>query len=225
MAQSRELNLRKEIIETCLGMNARGVNRGASGNVSARLEADRFLITPSGIPYAEMTPDQIRLMDLSGASLDPSECALKPSSEWRIHCDLLRGRQEAGAVLHAHPPFSTALACLGKEIPAFHYMVAVAGGTTIRCAPYATFGSQTLSDHALAALTDRRACLLANHGLICLGRDLKHVLDLAAEVETLAEQYWRALQIGEPRLLSDAQMEEVLAKFQNYGGGRYSRPS
>ena len=141
----------------------------------------------------------------------------RPSSEWRFHRDIYRARPEAGAVVHAHAPYGTTLACLGRGIPAFHYMIAVAGGDTIRCAPYATFGSQALSDHALAALEGRRACLLANHGMIALGPDLAAAFDLAVEVEALAGQYWRALQIGAPRLLSADEMADVLEKFRTYG--------
>ncbi len=204
--------LRRDIVRTCLEMNALGINQGKAGNVSARIP-DGLLITPSGLPYAETAPSDIVFIDESGAPRGTRP----PSSEWRFHYDIMRIRGEVGAILHAHPPFCTALACLGMEIPAFHYMVAVAGGDTIRCAPYATFGTQELSDHALAALEGRTACLLANHGMICVGRDLKSVLALALEVETLAQQYWRALQIGKPVILPAAEMRVVLEKFKTYG--------
>jgi L-fuculose-phosphate aldolase len=141
----------------------------------------------------------------------------KPSSEWRIHRDVFAARPEVNAVLHAHASYATALACLGRTIPAFHYMVAVAGGSDIRCAPYATFGTQELSDGALAALEDRTACLLANHGMIALGESLEAALALAVEVETLAQQYCCALQIGTPNRLSEDEMAVVLAKFKDYG--------
>jgi L-fuculose-phosphate aldolase len=141
----------------------------------------------------------------------------RPSSEWRFHRDILISRPDVHAIVHVHSPFATTLACLGLEVPPFHYMLAAAGGATIRCAPYALFGTQELSDHALAALQDRRACLLANHGMIAVGRDLDHALALCVEVESLCEQYWRARQIAEPRHLSDAQMAEVMEKFKTYG--------
>ena len=141
----------------------------------------------------------------------------EPSSEWRFHRDIYATRSEAQAIVHAHSPFATTLACLGRDIPAFHYMVAVAGGDDIRCAPYATFGTQDLSDHAMSALQGRRACLLAQHGMIALGSTLSTALALAVEVEALAEMYWRALQVGEPHVLSADEMRTVLAKFATYG--------
>lgn len=140
-----------------------------------------------------------------------------PSTEWRIHRDILAAHPEAGAVLHAHSPFATALACLRRGIPAFHYMIARFGGDSIRCAPYATFGTQALSDGALAALEGRNACLLANHGMLVFGTDLRRSLALAIEFETLCEQYWRTCQLGQPTLLNDAEMAEVIARFQTYG--------
>ena len=209
--------LRDDIIKTALAMNAAGINRGKAGNVSARWRDDDgfdgFLITPSGLPYARTTPADIVAMTLGGESLG----ARTPSSEWRFHRDIYRARPEVGAIVHTHAPFATTLACHDRGIPAFHYMVAVAGGEDIRCAPYATFGTQALSDHAVAALQDRRACLLAHHGMIAVGKDLDGSLALAVEVETLAEMYWRALQLGEPERLSGQEMGVVLAKFAGYG--------
>jgi L-fuculose-phosphate aldolase len=193
-------------------MNARGLNRGKSGNVSARVD-DGFLVTPSGLAYETTRADDIVAMTLDGESRG----ARPPSSEWRFHRDIYARRPEVAAIVHAHSPFATTLACLGRDIPAFHYMVAVAGGKDIRCAAYATFGTQQLSDHALSALDRRKACLLANHGMIALGESLADALALAVEVEALAEQYWRALQIAPPNLLSDAEMDVVLQKFATYG--------
>jgi L-fuculose-phosphate aldolase len=207
-----ETELRHEIIATALAMNARGINRGKSGNVSARVE-DGFLITPSGLAYDSLEAHDVVAMTLEGEARGPRQ----PSSEWRFHRDIYARRDDVGAIVHAHSPFATTLACVGRGIPAFHYMIAVAGGKDIRCAPYATFGTQDLSDHALRALESRKACLLANHGMIAIGVTLAGALALAVEVEALAEQYWRALQIGEPNLLSDAEMEVVLAKFATYG--------
>ena len=207
-----EALLRKELIATALAMNRLGINRGKSGNVSARWK-DGFLITPSGLPYEETRPAHIVFVDGAGRPAGQRP----PSSEWRFHRDIYRTREEVQAVVHAHSSFATTLACLGVEVPAFHYMIAVAGGNSIRCAPYATFGTQRLSDHALQALSHRKACLLANHGMIALGESLKQALALAVEVEALCEQYWRALQIDNPVILSDAEMEVVLEKFKSYG--------
>ena len=207
-----ELPLRKELIATALAMNALGVNRGKSGNVSARWK-DGFLVTPSGLPYEETRPADIVFVDGHGTPAGRRP----PSSEWRFHHDIYRTRKDAQAVVHTHSSFATTLACLRVEVPAFHYMIAMAGANSIRCAPYATFGTQVLSDHALQALSGRKACLLANHGMIAIGDGLKHALALAVEVEALCEQYWRALQIGKPAVLSDAEMEVVLEKFKTYG--------
>jgi len=207
-----ELALRKKIIATALEMNARGLNRGKSGNVSARFD-DGFLVTPTGMAYESTQTVDIVAMTQDGAALGPR----LPSSEWRFHRDIYAARREVGAIVHVHSPFATSIACLGRDIPPFHYMIAVAGGKDIRCAAYATFGTQQLSDHALCALEGRKACLLANHGMIAIGASLTAALALAVEVEALAEQYWRALQIGPPNLLSDVEMEIVLEKFCSYG--------
>ena len=207
-----ELALRQQIIATALRMNDLRINRGRSGNVSAR-DGDGFLITPSGLPYEETKPEDIAAVTLAGKASGPRQA----STEWRFHRDIYAARHDVGAIVHTHSAFATTLACLGRGIPAFHYMVAVAGGKDIRCADYATFGTQTLSDHALAALEARKACLLANHGMIAVGGSLADALALAVEVEGLAEQYWRTLQTGTPNLLSDAEMDVVLEKFRSYG--------
>jgi L-fuculose-phosphate aldolase len=214
--------LRTAIVATAREMNALGINRGKSGNVSARYAHDGFdgyLITPTGLPYAEMGADDVVALPLAGDERTAIGARL-PSSEWRFHRDIYAARPEVGAIVHAHSPFATTLACLDRGIPAFHYMIAIAGGTDIRCAPYATFGTQALSDHAVAALAGRRACLLAQHGMIATGPSLQGALALAVEVETLAEMYWRALQVGEPRLLPDDEMRVVLDKFATYGQQR-----
>jgi L-fuculose-phosphate aldolase len=210
---TKHRRLRRAIVETCRQMNVLGLNQGKAGNLSARVPGG-LLVTPSGLAYDAMTPDDIVFMKTDGAL---PEGQRTPSSEWRFHRDILAARAEVGAVLHSHAMFATTLACLHRDIPAFHYMVAVAGGDSIRCAPYATFGTQALSDHALTALTDRRACLLANHGLIALGASVGEALDLGVEVETLAAQYWRALQVGEPHILPAGEMAVVLEKFKGYG--------
>ncbi len=203
---------RLELIDTARMMNSRGLNHGTSGNVSVRA-GEGMLITPSAMKYEQCRPEDIVYVRPDGTT---SGSVRRPSTEWRFHRDIYRRRQEAGAVLHAHSPWCTTLACLHREIPAFHYMVAVAGGNSIRLAPYATFGTRELSDHALAALQDRKACLLANHGLLCLERDLEAVLDLAVEVENLARVYCATLQIATPQLLDDAEINRVLALFADY---------
>jgi L-fuculose-phosphate aldolase len=211
-----ERSLREAVIAVAMGMNAAGINRGKSGNVSARWRRtgfDGFLVTPSGLPYTQTSCDDIVAMTMEG----DAHGIRKPSSEWRFHRDIYRTRPEVEAVVHTHAPFATTLACMQRSIPAFHYMVAVAGGTDIRCAPYATFGTQALSDHAIAALHGRDACLLAHHGMIAVGRTLEGALALAVEVETLAEMYWRTLLLGEPDLLPDDEMATVLEKFRSYG--------
>ena len=206
------LKLRREIIATALAMNELRINRGKSGNVSARI-AGGFLVTPSGLAYEATKPE-----DIVAVSLDGSAAGRRvPSSEWRFHRDIYAARPEVMGVVHTHSTFATTLACLGRGIPAFHYMIAIAGGTDIRCAPYATFGTQELSNRAITALKERRACLLANHGMIAVGDSPAAALALAVEVEALAEQHWRALQIGEPTVLSEAEMARVLEKFRTYG--------
>jgi len=201
-----------QLLHTSQQMAALGLNRGTSGNASVRLD-DGFLVTPSGVPPSALTVDSMVYMDWDGQP----EAGKRPSSEWRFHRDLLLARPEQHAVVHCHSPFATSLACLSLEVPAFHYMIAVAGGNNIRCAPYALFGSQALSDVAVAALVDRKACLLAHHGMIALGTTLAQALALAVEVETLCEQYWRILSLGTPPLLSDEQMQAVHEQFKGYG--------
>ena len=209
---SYRAQLSQQVIDSCLAMNAQGINQGSAGNISVRYK-DGFLITPSGMAYESLKPEHIVLVGLDGNSRD----SLNPSSEWRMHRDIYARRTEAGAVLHAHSIFATALSCLRNDIPAFHYMIAVAGGHSIRCADYALFGTQALSDHMLTALDGRRACLLGTHGMICFHDNLDKALWLGVEVETLAKQYWHACQAGVPLILSDEQMNEVLQKFRAYG--------
>ena len=214
------MSFREQIIETSLEMERVGLTRGSSGNISLRTEAG-FLVTPSGMPPRTLTPEDIVEMDMAGT---PSG-ARKPSSEWRFHRDIYAARPEINAIVHGHPPFGIALASHGRGIPAFHYMVAMAGGRDIRCAPYATYGTQELSDYAVTALEGRFACLLANHGMIAAGKTLERALALAIEVESLAEGYWRALQIGEPVILGDAEMDVVIEKFKSYGANAQSPQS
>lgn len=205
-------DLRCDLIATARAMQPAGLNRGTAGNVSAR-SGDGFFITPTGMPYTALTAEDIPLMALDGTH----KGSRKPSSEWRFHRDLYASRPEVGAVLHAHSPFAVSLACLRYDIPAFHYMIARFGGDSIRCADYAIFGSAELSNAALTAMENRKACLLANHGLLVAGRDLEEVLALAVELEELCEQYWRACQLGQPVVLSESEMAVVLEKFAGYG--------
>jgi L-fuculose-phosphate aldolase len=200
------------MVEVARHLTSQGLNRGSSGNVGVRL-SNTFLVTPSGVAAPELRPEAMVEMDFNGIVMG----AGKPSSEWRFHRDILAARADIGAVLHTHSRYATTLACLQREVPAFHYMIAAAGGDSIRCSPYALFGSQQLSDMALQALTGRKACLLGNHGMIALGATLDAALALALEVESLCEQYWSALQLGEPQILSSAQMDAVMEKFKTYG--------
>lgn len=209
-----EKALRQEIIDRCREMNANGINQGTSGNISARFE-DRMLISPSAIPYDEMKPAMIASMPLDGDG--DWEGPKKPSTEWRFHFKLLRDRPEVDAVIHTHATYCTTLALARKDIPACHYMVAAFGGNNVRCAGYATFGTDRLSDLAFKAMKDRTACLLANHGMIVVGEDLGKAMWRAVELETIAQQYYLALQIGGPVLLSDAAMNETHARFSSYG--------
>ena len=208
--------LRAALIAHAQRMAPAQLNRGSAGNLSVRAVnagLSGYLITPTGMTYADLTPDDLVFIGLDGSVHGQR----KPSSEWRFHHDVYATRPEAGAILHAHSPFAVTLACLRREIPPFHYMIARFGGDTLRCADYATFGTQALSDAALAALEGRCACLLANHGLLVFGSDLKHAFDLAVEAEELCEQYWRACAIGSPVLLDADEMHRVLAKFATYG--------
>ena len=210
-----EAMLRQAIIDKCRWMNAEGLNQGTSGNISARC-GTVMLITPSATPYETMEPEMIASMNLDGRR-GTWRGPLKPSSEWRFHFDILRARSDVGSIVHTHSTFATVLAIAGKPIPSCHYMIAAAGGTDIRCAPYATFGTQALSDHALRALEGRKACLLANHGVIATGTTLDKAMWLAVEVETIAKQYYHALLIGGPHLLSESAVGETLAKLSGYG--------
>ena len=206
-------NQREQLLKTSQKLVDTGLNKGTSGNASIRV-GDGFLVTPSGMAVEEMSPDNMVYMQLDG-SFQQSK---KPSSEWRFHRDILASRIDINAVIHTHSMFATTLACLHKDIPPFHYMIAVAGGDTIQCAPYALFGSQQLSDYVLTALKDRKACLLANHGRIALGNDLEDALAVAVEVENLSEQYWRILQVNaNPPLLNEAEMRQVFLQFKGYG--------
>jgi L-fuculose-phosphate aldolase len=205
--------LRDAVIAGCRELEQRGLAFGTSGNVSVRRDEQCFFVSPTGMSYDTLEPDDIPLVDVDGRWFGRR----RPSSEWRFHRDVFRSRNEVAAIVHTHSPRATSLACTGRGIPAFHYMVAVAGGPDIRCAPYHTFGTQELSDAALAALEGRKACLLANHGVITVGADLPAALALAGEVENLAAQYCMALILGKVRILDETKMGRVLEKFRTYG--------
>jgi len=207
-----DLEARQAIIDACIEMNAVGINQGTSGNISLR-HGDGMLISPTSTPYDTLEPEDIVFMGWDGEV----DGRLPPSSEWRFHLDIMKARPEVNAVVHAHPTYCTTIAIMGRKIPAIHYMVAVAGGSDIRCAPYATFGTAELSAHAVEALRDRKACLLAQHGMIAVGSSLAQAMWLAVEVETLARQYHGALQIGEPPVLSDEEIENVIKRMASYG--------
>lgn len=210
---ARDLRLREQVVAACRDLGRLGLTHGTSGNVSVRRDASSLFISPTGTPYETLEAEEVPLLAFSGHWFGRRQ----PSSEWRFHRDVLRARSDTGAIVHTHSRYATALACTGRGIPAFHYMVAVAGGGDIRCGNYHTFGSQELSDAAVTALQGRRACLLANHGVIALGADLSAALALAAEVENLAAQYCAALAIGGVKLLDATQMQPVLEKFRTYG--------
>src|SRR5688572_28898518 len=211
----QELDLRKGIIAACRSMNALGVNQGTSGNISARYQ-DVMLITPSGVPYEDLKPTDIATMPIKG-DYGSWSGPLNPSSEWRFHLDIMRSRPDVGSVVHTHSTYATTLAICGKEIPAIHYMVAAAGGPSIRVAPYATYGTEDLSEHALKALEGRTCCLLRNHGVIATGANLRRALWLAVEIETLAKQYYLSLAIGDSQILPASEITQVIEKFKNYG--------
>lgn len=208
-----EAGLRREIVNIARQMSAEGLSPVRSGNVSARF-GDGMLITPTGMSYAGMTANDVVFVHADG---EPQKGGRAPSSEWHFHLAIYSARPEARAVVHCHSMSATALACARKSIPAFHYIVAVAGGRDIPLAPYATFGTPELAAAVVETLKDRRACLLANHGQIAFGDTLEAALDLAREVEALAAQYIAVLQLGSPHILDEEEMDRVLAKFETYG--------
>jgi L-fuculose-phosphate aldolase len=213
MSVARDEELRRSIVAGCRELSSRGLSSGTSGNVSTRRDAAGFFVSPTGMPYPGLEAADVPLVTFDGRWYG----SRRPSSEWRFHRDILSARAEVSAIVHTHSPMATALACTGRGIPAFHYMVAVVGGAEIRCAPYRTFGSQALSDAALEALAGRRACLLAHHGVIALGADVAAALDLAAEVEDLAAKYCAALALGSVAILDADEMARVADKFRSYG--------
>jgi L-fuculose-phosphate aldolase len=202
------------LINTAIQMQQIGLNHGATGNCSCR-DGGTYLITPSGVETQNLSEDKVLRMDFSGNIVD-SNCDLKPSSEWRFHQDIMIQRKEVGAIVHTHSIYASAVSLFGDALPPFHYMIAVAGGNSVRCAPYAMFGTQELSDNIIDALIDRKACLIANHGLVAVGDSLTEALQIAEEVEHLCQLYIEAKNIGEPKLLSKKQMADVVERFQTY---------
>jgi len=216
MSNVEEGALRARMVEVMQAMEARGLNRGTSGNVSTRL-GEGMLVTPSGVPPERLTAES---MVFVGADDSISDGQLKPSSEWRMHMQILRRRPDVGGVVHCHSRHATILACAGKPIPAVHYMVGVSGGASVPVAPYATFGSEALADAVVAALDGRYAALMANHGQIAVASSLGRALLIAEEIEEQAAVYWGCLAIGGPNVLSDAQMAEIMTQFRSYGQAR-----
>ncbi len=214
MIAKNEQALRQSIIDACISMNSNGLNQGTSGNISVRFQ-DGILITPSSLPYDEMSAEDIVWMGFDGVI----EGDRVPSTEWRFHIDIMRQKKDVNAIVHAHPTACTTLSIMNRDIPPIHYMVAVAGGHDIRCAEYATFGVKALSNNALKALERRKACLLAHHGMIATAQSLDKAMWLAIEVEALAKQYLGCLPMGEPPLLSKEEIQNVINRMTNYGHG------
>jgi L-fuculose-phosphate aldolase len=206
--------LRHDVLTTAQAMHREGLAPGTSGNVSARTRAG-FVITPSGAPYDTLSPSDLVELDLDGHVVGPRRLA--PSSEWRLHLGVYARRPDVGAIVHTHSRFATTLSCLRRDLPAVHYMIAVAGAARVRCARYATYGTSELADAAADALGEARACLLANHGLVAVGPSLATALRVAREIELVAEEYWRACQLGEPHILPDDEIARVIARFKDYG--------
>lgn len=208
--------LRRELVATARRMSELGLTPGMSGNVSVRCP-DGLLVTPSGMPYAELVPADVVELDLTGAVRAGHRA---PTTEWRLHLDILRARPDVHAIVHTHSLFCTTISTLRRAIPALHYMIVLANSDSIPCADYATFGSPELAANAVTALDNGHACLLANHGMLALGPSLASALRLAAEVETLASQYWHAAQLGSPHILDASQLDDVRARMRGYGQGK-----
>jgi L-fuculose-phosphate aldolase len=208
--------LRDDLVATARRMSELGLAPGTTGNVSVRTTRG-FLVTPSGLPYDQLRPDDVVEIDLDGG-IRPGQRV--PSSEWRLHRDLMAARPDAHAIVHTHSLFCTTVACLRRPIPAIHYMIVHGGGDDIPCADYATFGTAELAASVVRALGAGRACLMANHGMVALGDELPAALRLATDVETLASQYWHAAQLGQPHVLPHDELTRVRARFADYGQKR-----
>jgi len=215
------IELKKEVIKYAQKLNSTNLSPLRSGNVSVRVTKENvegFLLTPSGKRYEDLVPEDIVFLSLKEEydNLKLFNSSLNPSSEWRFHQDIYRKKVEAKAIVHAHSPHATAVSVHGKSIPAFHYMVALAGGDDIKCSEYATFGTAELSKNINKALEKRKACLMSNHGQVAFGNNLKQAFELAEEVENICHQYIIALKIGEPKILSSVEMNKILDKIKHY---------
>ena len=212
------LEKRKEVIKYSIKLNTTNLSPLRSGNISVRSEEDGiqgFLITPSGKKYDSLKEDDIVFVSNDGNH----DTNLKPSSEWRFHKDIYLKKPDAKAIVHAHSPHATAVSAHGKDIPAFHYMIALAGGDSIKCAKYATFGTQELSDNIIDALENRKACLMSNHGQVAFGENLESAFELAEELENICHQYINTIKLGDPKILSSSEMDVILEKVKNYKKG------
>ncbi|WP_020176417.1 class II aldolase/adducin family protein [Methyloferula stellata] len=211
----KEKDLRESLVTRCRDLEKFGLNQGTAGNLSIRL-GDTMLITPSAVPYDQLTPEMIASMPLDG-EYGSWTGPLPPSSEWRIHLDILKGRPDVGALIHTHSLYATTLSMLRKPIPAAHYMIAAFGGPTIRCTDYAPFGTKELSDFALAGLEGRMGVLLGSHGMVVLGATLDEAMWRAVELETLAKMFYLAASIGKPAILDDEEIARIVERFKTYG--------
>ena len=217
----KNLDQRNQIIEYSLKLNSTNLSPLRSGNISLRGKEDNidgYLITPSGKKYETLKPEDIVFMGLN-KEVESNDSANKPSSEWRFHRDIYINKKNAQAIVHAHSPHATAVSSHGKSIPPFHYMIALAGGEDIKCAEYATFGTEELSENIIKALENRSACLMSNHGQVAFGKNLDQAFELAQEIENICHQYTIALKLGEPKILSFEEMKKVLNKAKNYKRG------
>ena len=217
----KNLDQRNQIIEYSLKLNSTNLSPLRSGNISLRSEENGtkgYLITPSGKKYETLKPEDIVFLSLNEEAKD-NISVNKPSSEWRFHRDIYLNKRDAEAIVHAHSPHATAVSSHGKTIPPFHYMIALAGGEDIKCAEYATFGTEELSKNVINALQDRSACLMSNHGQVAFGKNLDQAFELAQEIENICHQYTIALKLGEPKILSLEEMKKVLEKAKDYKKG------
>jgi len=212
------LEKRKEVIKYSIKLNTTNLSPLRSGNISVRSienSIEGFLITPSGKKYDTLKEEDIVFVSSDGNH----DTNLKPSSEWRFHKDIYLKKSDAKAIVHAHSPHASAVSAHGKDIPAFHYMIALAGGDSIKCAKYATFGTQELSDSIIYALENRKACLISNHGQVAFGENLESAFELAEELENICHQYINTIRLGVPKILSSSEMDVILEKVKNYKKG------
>ena len=202
----------EEVIKYAKMLNTENLSALRSGNISVR-HNDGFLITPSGVKYSSLQIDDIVFVSLNGQFDEKKQ---KPSSEWKFHRDIYKNKREANAIVHSHSTNATAVSAHGKSVPAFHYMVALAGGNDIKCADYATFGTKELSNNVIKALENRKACLMSNHGQVAFEKSLDKAFELAQEIENICHQYINALRIGVPKILSNNEMNKILGQIKNY---------